>query len=208
MRFESQIITDGNSDLEASAGAAAIYRDRLQGHKYKFCALLGPASSSEAELLAAILGFSLLEVLGQQKRETLWLSDHLPSLDLLSSASRCRAPELLQDVFCAQGRGLNLLGKHCPRKSRVPDQLACDRAARWAMRSGKKLLNDWGEGAIGSLRETDPARAWHFIDMRTGLQQFRESAKASTFIGELKRKLAVQLSSTYERPELRPEGLG
>ena len=42
---------------------------------------------------------------------------------------------------------------------------ACDHASRWIQRQGKKILEEFGEGKIGRLRESVPQESWYLLDL-------------------------------------------
>jgi len=204
------LTTDGSSLNEHGAGAACLLRGG-EGKLLKVNAYLGIQDSLRSELVAGILGLALhlkffpekklkfnsdskVLVDGVTKHFSNWESSnwvasngkqlkHTEYWRSLSSLYREIQPELFH-ISLANGSQLDLL--------------ACDRASRWAAKSGKKILLESGAGPKGQLSEREPEIAWHLID----LSYLEDGICSDDIRVEIEKRLEVFVKSDRPRRKL------
>lgn len=157
-----------------SAGAAII-SPGLEQPRIKVACQLPSGSSAEAELAAALLGFGVLEAeygatLFEPNVQCRWNYD-FASLRVHATKREkgfCFADllevysSLLREVAITVSPEFLNVKSH----SGVRLNEACDRACRWVLNDGEKLLRRYGAGLVGRNAVLAPEEAWLLCDLR------------------------------------------
>ena len=183
---EWQIISDGSFGTSGEAGCACLVHDGSSGKKIN--ADLGELSSSDAELLGGLLGLSYIlhqTVESAEKISVHWSCDSKTTIEgaqrvLQQNANRSRQASDFWLAFEYFANYFALSCSHLASKEGNRRQRACDKASRWAQKSGKRLLDEQGAGLIGRIAAYRPEDAWCLVDGRLLIAELREK----TFTGE------------------------
>lgn len=203
--LEFVIISDGGSAPDNTAGSACIVQERSSRVRLKVNAYLGHASDHEAELIAGLLGLSVVHKLASDTEQQVlvhWFCDRVSLLDYASSLLQRNLPEAsdekdfvmkryhgLWSAFLQLTLGWQINFSHIPGHSGHREHEACDRACRWVQKKGLKLLTNQGEGRIGRNKELAPEHAWFLIDGRNYLKELRKETPSTSDILLLKNRL-------------------
>ena len=172
---------------KSTAGSAAIVVGPDK-QKHKLVAFLGNASDAEAELWGGIMGFSFIHnLIGAGKAIVTWHCDnkvvletatkHLPVWRSNSWQTNAKEPvknRRLWQTYLELTTNLEIIPNYIPAHKGHKQNEACDRACRWMIKSGEKLLATNGPGPIGQNKTLAPEQAWHLIDARPQLSALRD----------------------------------
>ncbi|MDD2943952.1 MAG: hypothetical protein PHC51_13430 [bacterium] len=166
-----------------SAGAAIVIPGGRE-RRFKIATLLPSGSSAQAELAAALLGFAVLHAqypVDGQIAEPLSEIRYRWSFDFASLQVHATRRE---DRFCSGSLTeaysfilrelavpVPLEFLHVQSHSGVRLNEACDRACRWVLHDGEKLLRRYGAGMVGRNAVLAPEDAWLLCDLRPIFQQ-------------------------------------
>lgn len=197
-QLEATIISDGAASVEGEGGSACIITGFGAIPRMKLMCYLGAADSVEAELFGALLGLSFVHACPLEPRIIHWFCDNRSLVDgamrqlplwqqsgwRLSGGGSVRH-QALWEVFIALRAPYRVEARHVQRDGPNRDHRACDRASRWAQRSGLKLLAKGGERRVGRLAERAPDDAWLLLDAVALLNGIRGRRPAQDCAAEL-----------------------
>ena len=179
-----KLFSDGGGTSSGAAASAAIVENQA-GEKLKLVAFLGGATNNEAEIFAGLVGFALLQVMGETS-PVHWVCD---SEYVLKSATgyiqqwqkngwktAAKKPVKNQGLWRAYlelSRGLKIKPQHVAGHSGHPENEACDAAATWAQLNGESLLADGKEGISADVDSGELGEGWILLDGRDVLDGLR-----------------------------------
>lgn len=209
--FDAVIYSDGGSSSGRSAAGACVVEDLSKHTRNCLAVYLGPATNNEAEIVAALLGFSALRALHGEETplRVKWISD---SEYLLKSATGYirnwqRNGWKTADKKPVKNQGLwrtylALTGKFQIRAEHVrghtghPENEACDEASQWARRVADEL-----GGGIPWVRdelETPIGRdSWTCFDGEELIERLRDEYPSEESLGGL----VTMVSKFFSGPE-------
>ncbi len=194
-RFNYILSSDGSGNPDGSGGGACIVESVAPKFKRKFVGFFGASTGNEAEIMAALLGFSIIQELRlKQELETpadenlerrfypsvLWQTDSqylIRTWNALqdSQAKTQNFPNLsMWEALLKNAANAKVTPVHVRARSGNRRNEACDHASRWIQRTGERLLLDYGEEKIGRLKNTVPDEAWNLVDLRELVTAFKE----------------------------------
>ncbi len=186
--FDYVLYSDGGGERMKSAAGGCIVEDTVNGTTQFYAVFLGGATNNEAEIMAALVGFTLLRVRRQTPKTVRWVSD---SEYVLKSGSTyihewrrngwrtaARTPvknQGLWHAFSALTSDLSLATLHVRGHSGHPENEACDEISVWLQARGEELIADERDRAVaeGDLRGNTVH--WQVIDGREFLARVREN---------------------------------
>lgn len=211
------LFSDGGGWQTSSGGAACIIVDQETGREDKFVAFLGGATNNEAEITAALLGFSFLKAVKDTRAPIAvrWVSD---SEYTLKSATKyifkwqrngwkTAQKEAVKNqglwrAFLHISYGMKIFPQHVRGHAGHAENEACDGASTWVQQHGLKTLTEQGEGTIIDFAPTSLECGWVLIDGREFLEGLRNISPDSAVMELLIRKfreLQVQEGTTAVR---------
>lgn len=184
------LFTDGGSSSGKNAAGACVLEDLSRHTRLCLAVYLGAATNNEAEITAALLGFSAIVALhGDQTQLKLhWVSD---SEYVLKSATAYiknwqkngwmtadKKPVKNQGLwrtYLALTRKLTIKSEHVRGHTGHPENEACDQASQWARDCGMEL--DMGQSWVRSELDTPIGNdSWTCFDGRPLLESLRSEA--------------------------------
>lgn len=186
-----KLFSDGGGTSSGAAASAAIIENQA-GQKLKLVAFLGGATNNEAEIFAGLVGFALLQVIGETS-PVHWVCD---SEYVLKSATgyiqqwqkngwktAAKKPVKNQGLwrsYLELARGLKIKPQHVAGHSGHPENEACDAAATWAQMNGESLLGEGKEGISADVDSGELGEGWILLDGRDVLAGLRGEESAET----------------------------
>jgi len=195
------IVSDGSSAAASDrGGAACIVTSVKSSVSVKLAMFLGVADSTDAELAAGLIGLAFLHpLLADSSSSITWVSDSKPLIEAVESrieqwrtadwcnsrGEKLRKRELWEALIYLKDSSV-LSSCYCQMNSSAKSRhRACDKASRWVVRKGEKLLAQNGEGHIGRLGVIDPRRAWFLLDGREFIRGIKNGGQIEVLARQL-----------------------
>lgn len=197
--FDYTIISDGGVQNNRPAACASIIRAHNSRTRVKLVALLGETSPFEAELTGGLLGLSFIRYSNPSEKSlrVCWLSDHQPivlaaaesgSETLVAADASNQKYPAWWSIFRSLNANVELQTTHVYGHSGHRDNEACDRACRWVISRGERLLLNFGEVPLGREAARSPAQAWQLLDLRQLVILVRSQASTEDVLAFIDKK--------------------
>jgi len=185
---EIRLYSDGGGEKDSSAAGACIVELLSSNERLCLAAYLGGATNNEAEITAALLGFSCIRSLASSRQNSLsirWISDS--EYVLKSALSYIKAWQQngwrtankkpvknqgLWRTYLFLGEGLEIAGEHVRGHSGHPENEACDAAAGWLRENWRDAAAELKSGGPIDIPKT--GETWLIFDGRPFLQGVRQ----------------------------------
>ena len=149
---------------------------RIEDKTLKLVGLTCLLSSYEVELLAAIMGLAAFRLVqkfdAQQYGAVRIASDCAQVVRLINmemsiqQMKQRRKKVFLNEILLSLVDNMQLDAVHVRGHAGNGGNEACHRACAWVNRQSDRLLELYGEGALGQLSNHRPGHAWYMIDLR------------------------------------------
>ena len=212
-KYDYTIYSDGGSSRGGVAASACVVDGHLSGRRRGAVAFLGEATNNEAEILAALLGFSMVRLAASRREEPgpvrlHWVADSEYTLksatDYIHNWQRngwktaSKEPVKNQGLWRAHlylTKGFKISTEHVRGHTGHPENELCDLAANWA--------KDCGEDSIEQgLRKVEipdgELSSWFLVDGREFLAQLREGGEPEEIYTDLERQLEKSFSKSKD----------
>jgi len=193
---EFSLFSDGGSSTGKGAAGAAVVENHKTKSRTCYAAYLGQATNNEAEIVAALLGFSAIHFLrgsASTKPVVHWVSD---SEYLLKSATGYihnwqrngwktadKKPvknQGLWRMYLSLTSGMSIVEEHVRGHTGHPENEACDTASQWLKSHGEDLFTS----SPVHIEEIDThigCDSWLCVDAREALESLRQDSSGEEF---------------------------
>lgn len=203
MKREFNLYSDGGGKKEGAAAGACIVEDLQTNKSYKFVTFLGGATNNEGEIMAGLLGFSVIKSALEIEQEendieeksvsVRWVAD---SEYVLKSATEYIFNWLrngwrtankdpvknkgLWELYLALSKGFKIAPEHVRGHTGHPENEACDRASTWAQVNGATELGPVSNSRMPDLGNNPLDHDWYIVDGRSVIGKVRMDFFSST----------------------------
>ena len=182
------LFSDGGSSTGKGAAGAAVVENHRTNSRTCYAAYLGQATNNEAEIVAALLGFSAIHFLrgsAASKPKVHWVAD---SEYLLKSATGYinnwqrngwktadKKPVKNQGLwrtYLSLTSGMTIIDEHVRGHTGHPENEACDTASQWVKSNGEEIFSA-GPAHIAEIETHIGYDSWLCIDAREAIECLR-----------------------------------